>query len=42
MDVAAIFHWSPDYLWSLSISDLLRYHQGAVSRFNRMNGVKDK
>lgn len=31
-DIASVFHWEPDIMWSMSIDELLIWHQKAIDR----------
>lgn len=40
-DIAAIFHWQPDYLFGLPIDELIAHHRRALRRYELMNGIED-
>jgi len=40
-DIAAVFHWEPSAFADMSIARLVRWRELAVSRWRRMNGIKD-
>ena len=40
-DIAAVFHWPPSAFDDMSLSDLVRWRELAVTRWRRMNGIKD-
>jgi hypothetical protein len=41
-NIAAIFHWSIDAIFSLSMEEFLLWHNLAIEKYNQMNGIKDK
>ncbi|WP_443749695.1 GpE family phage tail protein [Asticcacaulis solisilvae] len=36
-DIAVIFHWDPEKMEAMSLEDLSRWREKAVSRWNQMN-----
>ncbi|MFT8662631.1 GpE family phage tail protein [Zymomonas mobilis] len=39
--MAVIFHWPPDQLFEMSVSELMDWRERAVKRFNHINGSGD-
>jgi hypothetical protein len=37
-DIAAIFHWGPDVMDQMMVSELLEWRELAVQRFKAMQG----
>ncbi|MFT8555402.1 MAG: GpE family phage tail protein [Zymomonas mobilis] len=38
VDLAAIFHWSPEQLFEMPVSELMDWRERAIKRFNQMYG----
>lgn len=41
-DIAAVFHWPPQAFDDMSLEDLVHWRDLAVTRWRRMNGIKDE
>lgn len=39
-DIAAIFQWPLSDMYELELYELASWHEKALDRYNRMNGVK--
>lgn len=37
-DIATVFHWSPDVMNAMPVTELLDWRKLAVDRWNRING----
>ncbi|UYY79217.1 GpE family phage tail protein [Sphingomonas sp. R1] len=40
-DVAAVFHWQPPVMDSMSVSQLMGWHARAIERLKALNGIED-
>lgn len=39
-DIAAIFHWGPEVLNSMSLEEIVKWHRIALDRWKLMNSTR--